>query len=45
MMETGDTFGLIKTIRNVGYSLAADVRRRRLGPAGLPSDTGEALAS
>jgi two-component system OmpR family response regulator len=45
MMENGDTIGLIKTIRNVGYSLAADVRRRRLGPAGLPSDGGEALAS
>ena len=45
MMENGDTIGLIKTIRNIGYSLAADVRRRRLGPAGLPSDGGEALAS
>jgi len=45
MMENGDTIGLIKTIRNVGYSLAADVRRRRLGPTGLPSDGGEALAS
>jgi DNA-binding response OmpR family regulator len=45
MMENGDAIGLIKTIRNVGYSLAADVRRRRLGPTGLPSEGGEALAS
>jgi len=45
MMENGDTIGLIKTIRNVGYALAADVRRRRLAKAGNPGDNGEALAS
>jgi two-component system, OmpR family, response regulator len=45
MMENGDTIGLIKTIRNVGYALAADVRRRRLAAANSSADNGEALAS
>jgi two-component system, OmpR family, response regulator len=45
MMENGDTIGLIKTIRNVGYALAADVRRRRLASAGGSVESSEALAS
>lgn len=45
MMENGDTIGLIKTIRNIGYTLAADVRRRRLAPPGNPGESSEALAS
>jgi DNA-binding response OmpR family regulator len=34
MAEKGDNLGLIKTIRNVGYALTADVRRRRQSTPG-----------
>ncbi|HEY7690571.1 MAG TPA: response regulator transcription factor [Dongiaceae bacterium] len=45
MIEHGDVIGLIKTVRHIGYTLATDVRRRRLGAASQLTNGSAAHAS